>query len=190
MQPTLILVAGGPGAGKTTFGRALARRLPSSILLDKDVLASPWVDAMLARLNDGQVDRDSAVYWSDVRPLEYAALLAVALDNLALGKSVVAVAPFGPELRDPAWRESCGRRAAACRATMRIVWLRTDAATACARMTARADQRDAWKLAHWDEFAGAERFAAPGENLLVLDNAADADIDRLVSNAIEQMEIR
>lgn len=190
MQPTLILVAGGPGAGKTTFGRALAKRLASSVLLDKDVLASPWVDAMLARLNDGQVDRDSEVYWNDVRPLEYEALLAVALDNLALGKSVVAVAPFGPELRDMAWRDACTRRVGQCDAALRIVWLATDAATARERMSARGDARDQWKLAHWDEFAGVERFAAPAAGLVVLDNVAGVDINRLVTNAIDSLELR
>ena len=64
-QPTLILVAGGPGAGKTAFGRALAMRLPATILVDKDVLASPWIDPVLARLHDGQVDRDSETSATD-----------------------------------------------------------------------------------------------------------------------------
>ena len=40
MQTTLILVAGGPGAGKTAFGRALAMGLSATILVDKDALAS------------------------------------------------------------------------------------------------------------------------------------------------------
>jgi hypothetical protein len=54
----------------------------------------------MSRSTRAQIERDSKVYWDIVRPLEYSALLGTALDNLALGKTVIAVAPFGPELRD------------------------------------------------------------------------------------------
>ena len=186
-RPALILVAGGPGAGKTSLGRELARRLQSAVLLDKDVIASPWVDAMLDRLNNGQVDRDSAVYWETVRPLEYRALLAAALDNLAIGKSVVAVAPFGPELRDPGWIEARRQSLSASGARLAIVWIATDSPVAHERMVARNDARDRWKLAHWHEFTASDRFsAAPGVDL-VLHNGAGSRIGDLVDRVIEHL---
>lgn len=212
LHPTLILVAGGPGAGKTTLGRALVRRIPSAILLDKDVLASPWVDKVLEQLNNGQVDRDSRVYLDVVRPLEYEALMATAIDNLALGRTVVAVAPFGPELRDEEWMFLCRHRAAAAGARMMVIWIETGADLARERMVVRNDARDGWKLAHWNEFARGQPYAAPEAvsvaapaadtadaapappsetpptRWLLLHNGPDSRIGDLVERVIQQLE--
>lgn len=183
-KPTLLLIAGGPGAGKTMLGRELARMVPSAILLDKDVLGAPWVDAMLGRLNDGQIDRDSKVYWDIVRPLEYSALLGTALDNLALGKTAIAVAPFGVELRDAAWVRWLGQSVAALDARMRTIWVETDPETARGRMASRADPRDDWKLAHWQEFSAGARFGPPGDDCLVLRNTGLVALADLLEQAL------
>ena len=184
-QPTLILVAGGPGAGKTAFGRALAMGLSATILVDKDVLASPWIDPVLARLHDGQVDRDSDVYWTFVRPLEYASMMALALDNLALGKSAVVVAPFGRELRDGGWLDACRSEASRVAARLQVIWLDTSADVARDRMTRRADIRDRWKLEHWNEFAQTDPYAKPPGDALILHNAPDTRIEDLVDRALK-----
>ncbi len=184
----MILIAGGPGAGKTALGRALARRISSAVVLDKDVLCGGWVDAMLDRLNDGQVDRDSRLYWDFVRPLEYSAVLDAALDNLALGKTVIAVAPFGPELRDAAWLRKLGRSVNDLGAKLKVIWIETNAAAARIRMSARNDARDNWKLAHWEEFARDAQFAAPRGNLLVLRNTGAAALAELEQQAINYLD--
>ena len=185
MKPTLLLIAGGPGAGKTTLGRELARLVPSAILLDKDVLGAPWVDAMLDRLNAGRIDRDSKVYWDIVRPLEYSALLGTALDNLALGKSAIAVAPFGAELRDAEWVRWLGQSVATLDGRTRTIWVETDPHTARGRMAARGDPRDDWKLAHWQEFSAAARFDPPPvADCLVLRNTGLVALADLVQQAL------
>lgn len=186
-HPTLILIAGGPGAGKTALGRELARHSPSAILLDKDVLGAAWVDAMLGHLNDGQIDRDSKVYWDIVRPLEYSALLATALDNVALGKTVFAVAPFGPELRDAVWVRRLTQSVNELDAQMRTIWIETDAETARVRMSARNDTRDAWKLAHWAEFSEKAQFAPPCDDLFVLHNTGRVLLPDLVKQAFDYL---
>ena len=187
-QPTLILVAGGPGAGKTSVGRALARAIPTAVLLDKDVVASPWLDPMLARLNDGAVDRDSRVYREALRPLEYASLMAAAYDNLAVGKTAVVVAPFGPELRDRQWTDACRARAASLGARLSIFWIAIDSDSARERITARNAARDAWKLAHWDAFSAHDPYATPDDiapgDWLVLHNDRSTRIDDLVDRAL------
>ncbi|MEP7085670.1 MAG: AAA family ATPase [Betaproteobacteria bacterium] len=189
-KPVLILVAGGPGAGKTALGRALARRIASAVLLDKDVLCGAWVDAMLERLNEGQVDRDSRVYWNLVRPLEYSALLDAALDNLALGKTVIVVAPFGPELRDDQWLRSLQQSTDELRASLRVLWIETDAAVAKARMSERHDTRDDWKLANWNEFAQRAQFGPPKGHILVLRNSDDVTLAGLEQQAIDILDLR
>lgn len=186
-QPTLILIAGGPGAGKTALGRELARHAPPAILLDKDVLGAVWVDAMLDHLNHGQIDRDSDVYWDIVRPLEYSALLATALDNLALGKSVIAVAPFGPELRDAGWVRRLTQSVDELGGQLRMIWIETDADTARLRISARNDTRDTWKLAHWTEFSETARFGSPRADLLVLRNSGSVPLPDLVKQALNYL---
>ena len=184
----LILVAGGPGAGKTVLGRALAQNIPESVLLDKDVAASSWVDALLSVLNEGQVDRDSDIYWRSVRPLEYASLMAMAMDNLALQKSVVVVAPFLVELADPLWTANLRTTVTELGARLAILWIETDAASARIRMTRRDDSRDAWKLSHWDQFVGSARFSPPADGFVVVRNGEHATLSDVLDQALAHLK--
>ena len=183
VQPTLVLIAGGPGAGKTALGRALAAQFEQSILLDKDVINGIWVDAMLARLNGGQVDRESPVYIETLRPLEYAALMAAAFDNLALGKWVFVVAPFGPELTDGAWVRRIKASVQKLGGRLRAIWIETDAETAKSRIATRNEPRDAWKLANWDEFLAHSQFVPPRNDLFVLRSTAGTTLADVVNKA-------
>jgi len=182
-QPTLILIAGGPGAGKSSLGRALATQFDSSVLLDKDVVTGAWVDGMLVRLNGGRIDRDSPVYLELLRPLEYSTLIATALDNLALGKTVFVVAPFGPELSDSDWIRQLRHSVHDLGGRLRAIWIEIDSESAKERMVARNEVRDQWKLANWDEFTASAHFAAPRNDLFVLRSNAQTALVDLVNKA-------
>lgn len=177
--PCLVLVAGGAGTGKSGVARGLVRRVPHSLLLDKDRILGEWVDRLLAARGEDQ-DRDGRFYWEVVRPREYATLEAVAYDHLELGKIVVVDAPLRPELDDPAWmarvRDECAARGAAFLA----VWVLAPTETARRRMAARAEPRDRWKLAHWEEFLRRQPYAPPTGAMLILENDDGADPEALV----------
>lgn len=170
---TLVLIAGGAGAGKTGLARELARLVPNAVLLDKDRLLGAWVDGLLLAKGVG-ADRDNAYYWGTVRPLEYATLERIAFDHLELGKVVVIDAPLRPELQDPAWvariRGECERRGAGFLA----VWVMVRTATARRRMERRAEARDHWKLANWEEFLRRQPYDPPAGATLLLENEDDA----------------
>jgi predicted kinase len=183
-QPTLILIAGGPGAGKTALGRALAAQFESGVLLDKDVVNGSWVDGMLTRLNGGQIDRESAIYLETLRPLEYSSLVATALDNLALGKTVFIVAPLGPELSDGAWVRQLKQSVQEVGGRLRAIWIEIDPETAKERMRARNEARDTWKLANWEKFAGSAQFAPPRNDLFVLKSNSQSTVADLANKAI------
>jgi predicted kinase len=180
----LVILGGGPCAGKTRLGHALVRTLTDSLLLDKDFILGQWVDRLLL-VSQGSVDRDSPFYWNEVRPLEYQVLEAIAYDHLEMGKTVILDAPLAPELNDAGWvariRGECARRGAG----FLPVWVSVSSATAFRRMQARGEGRDRWKLDHWAEFLVRRSYDHPAHAALVLNNekddaaSLDAGVERL-----------
>lgn len=187
MRPCLVLVAGGAGTGKTGMAKALVRRVPNAILLDKDRLLGEWVDLVL-RASGEAVDRDGQYYWRDLRPLEYRTLEQVAYDHLELGKVVVIDAPLRPELSDQDWvgrvRRECEKRQAGFLAA----WLTVPPETARRRMTSRAEPRDRWKLANWDEFLRRQPYEPPAGATLILENENEKSCETALANTLAVME--
>ena len=72
--PTLVVVAGHAGSGKTELAKILACRTRWA-LLDKDTLTRPLVEAHAALLCGDPDDRHTATYLQTIRPLEYRILL-------------------------------------------------------------------------------------------------------------------
>ncbi|HLB41398.1 MAG TPA: AAA family ATPase [Gammaproteobacteria bacterium] len=85
----LVLLVGLPGTGKTTYCRALARRTPNGIYLEKDV----FCDVLL----DGK-EYFGKYYNEFVKPKSYQLLLALARQNLKLNKIVFPDSYFGDKL--------------------------------------------------------------------------------------------
>ena len=189
-QPTLVLIAGGPGSGKSSLGRALAGHFETGVLLDKDVMNAEWVDGVLAQVNNGRVDRDGKFYWQTLRPLEYRALMATALDNLALGKTVFAVAPFGPELKAVDWGRRLKRSVEGLGGRLRAIWIEVESETARLRMIARNEPRDARRLAHWKEFVAGAQFVSPRQDLYVLRNTSNETLPDLVNKAVIYLRLK
>ena len=176
-------MAGGAGTGKTQMSRALVRRVPNAVLLDKDRLLGAWVDLVLRAAGEA-IDRDGRYYWQDVRPQEYRTLEEVAYEHLELGKVVVIDAPLRPELSDPHWtariRRECERRGAG----FLPVWLIVSPDTARRRMTARAEPRDHWKLANWQEFLRRQPYDPPAGAALVLQNEDRDSVEPALTQAL------
>ena len=189
-QPTLILIAGGPGAGKSSLGRALAQQFTSGVLLDKDVVCGVWVDGMLAKLNGGNIDRESNIYLESLRPLEYRSLMAAALDNLALGKTVFVVAPFGPELTDGEWVRRLKAAVHKVEGRVRAIWIEIEPETAKQRIAARNEPRDGWKLANWDAFIASSQFTPPRNDLFVLRSNGQSTIADLTNKALIYLRLK
>ncbi len=183
MGPCLVLMAGGAGVGKTGLARLLVRRVPNAILLDKDRLLGRWVDRVLVAAGTS-ADRDGRYYWQDVRPEEYTTLETIAFDHLELGKVVVVDAPLRPELQDSAWvarvRRACADRGAGFLA----VWVIASTETARRRMAERAEPRDQWKLANWEEFLRRQPYDPPAGAGLVLTNEDSDTLEPALNQVI------
>lgn len=141
-----LLVAGPPASGKSTLGRALARRL-NGALLDQDVLTNPLV-AVVARLVDAGHDLDHPRLRELVRDARYECLLDSAGLQLRCGTHAVLVAPFTAEARDSErWRVLDRRLRASGASAVDLVWLEGSAQLLEQRLRLRAAPRDRTRLA-------------------------------------------
>lgn len=183
INPSLIFFCGHAGSGKTTLARRtiqnfLAECKASYCLLDKDTLYGKYSAAVMQLLTGNPDDRDSPLYLQHLREPEYQSLLDVAREQLALGIHVFVVGPLSREilahqLIDRAWL------GVAANVVIRIVWVHVDEAVAKQRIMVRGDVRDAYKLAHWDEYRVRRVLPSPEEfpELIFFDNTTPDERD-------------
>ena len=77
-EPTLRIVIGTAGSGKSTIARRLARQYAAAYL-DKDAMSARFVEAALLAAGYNPGDRESNAYYRErILPLEYDSLLDVA----------------------------------------------------------------------------------------------------------------
>jgi predicted kinase len=154
------VVAGAPGAGKSTTADALRRALdPVPALLDKDTLFDGLAGAVLAAAGRPDDEREGPWYDEHVKRHEYGALTAAAREIRAAGCPVVLVAPFTAQIRDPAawasWREELGGE------PVRLVWVGCDPLALRERLEARGRAKDGGKLADFEAFVARMRPDVP-----------------------------
>ncbi len=188
----LVFICGHAGTGKTTIAKRLVGPLmretgEAFCLLDKDTLYGRYSAAAMGALTGDPNDRDSPLYLQHLRNPEYQGLLDTARENLELGVGVIVVGPLSREVRE---RKLFDRQwlGVGADVAIRIVWVDTSEETARARIVARHNPNDAYKLAHWDEYR-QRRFAPSGtarEGLIMFDNTAPtaAEFDALLRDVL------
>lgn len=173
--PRLILFAGHAGTGKTTLAKQAlpllaARSGRDFFFLDKDTAYGAFSSHIMGLLTGDPADRDSPTYLQHLRDREYAGLLDITRENLALGLQVMLVGPFTREIMAGKFfrPQELGLPA---NTICRIAWIELSSEEARRRIERRADPRDAWKLAHWDSYL--QRRVEPPEHpaLQRFDNA-------------------
>ena len=152
VEPTLRIVIGTAGSGKSTIAQRLARE-HAAAYLDKDAMSARFVEAALVAAGYDPGDRESNGFYRDhILPLEYDSLLDVAGTNLRLGRPVVIDAPFSPYLADPHFITTAAKRFDWPPVGIEVVLVRVSPATLQQRLRERGLERDRVKLAHWDQY--------------------------------------
>jgi predicted kinase len=151
-EPTLHIVIGTAGSGKSTIAQHLARK-HAAAYLDKDSMSARFVEAALMSAGYDPGDRESnAFYREHILPLEYDSLLDVTGANLRIGHPVVVDAPFSPYLADPGFVAAAAERFDWPPVDIEVVRVRVSPATLQHRLRERGLERDRWKLNHWEEY--------------------------------------
>jgi len=184
--PDVLLVCGAPASGKSTLGRAVAARLGAA-LLDIDTLTGPLTAVVSALV--GVDDFDSPVLAQRTRGPRYLTLQQVALDNVLVGQSVVLVAPFTAERRQPAALDAFAQPLAAAGGRPRLVWLHLPGAELIERMRSRAAQRDRIKLADDGAYLAGIDLDIPRSPHLAVDATSPlagqvAQVERALGDAV------
>jgi predicted kinase len=176
VRGTVWVVAGAPGAGKSTVARLLLEQLdPVPAMLDKDTLYNGFVAAVLGAHGRDFGEREGPWYDAHIKVHEYAGLTAAAREIRAAGCPVLLSAPFSGQIHEPGrwpdWVRELGGE------PVRLVWVRTDEATVRARLAARGQPRDAGKLADFPAFAAGVRLGVePVAPHVTVDNRLSATV--------------
>jgi predicted kinase len=168
-NPRLILFAGHAGTGKSTLAKKALPRIVEKtgedfFFLDKDTVYGAYSAHVMELTTNNPNDRDSPYYLENLRDWEYSGLIALAKENLQLGVNVILVGPFSSEIQSGRMfnPEELGVPNAS---SIKIAWIDLEANEAKHRMEMRADPRDEYKLAHWDQYL--KRRVQPPEHIAI-----------------------
>lgn len=143
----LLIVCGGPGAGKSTYARRLASER-KAVLLEVDTVTERLVQLALSESGRSPDDRDSEYFKKTFRRPLYETLFDIARENL-FWTDVVVVGPFTHEIRNPSWPAELK---ASLGSAVEVHYVFCEQYIRKQRLLRRDNPRDVAKLKDWENF--------------------------------------
>jgi predicted kinase len=190
----LILVTSPPASGKTYVSKKLASALKHVVYLDKDTLIC--LSKQIFKVANQEYNRSSEFFEENIRDYEYEAIVALALEAIEYDDTVLINAPFTREVRDVEYMDNLKAKLLEKGATLVVVWVDTSIEVCKQRMFARNSDRDAWKLAHWDEYIAGCDFSIPTlldnpdivDDLLIFKNSSEEEFQTSLKEIVQIIE--
>ncbi len=190
----LILVTSPPASGKTFISKQLAKTLKHVVYLDKDTLI--MLSKQIYKVAGQPYNRDSEFFEENIRDFEYETVVALALEALEYDDIVLINAPFTEEIRDINYINKLKTNLKDKNARLVVVWVETSIEVCRQRMIARNSDRDAWKLANWDEYIASCNFNIPTtlddpkviDDLLIFKNSTNQEFEESLKNIVDILE--
>lgn len=150
-QGKLWIIAGPPGAGKSTVHRELLRATSETFaLLDKDTIYCDVDESVLTERGGTLADMEGAWYDAVLREAEYKGLFRTAKEIRSYGTNVAISAPMTKHARNT---ELWAAAIAACGGgEVTLWWVRADKEILRHRLTSRALLRNQTTLARFDAY--------------------------------------
>jgi len=140
LEPSLILIMGVAGSGKSTLSREILRRVPA-VYLDNNHIA----DAFFPYERNGRG-------YEKLRPRFYQILYTIAEENLKLGNSVLLDVPHIKDVQTRKWQVFIKQLVKRTSARMVVIRCHCSENTLRARLRSRGEERDKWKLRNWKPY--------------------------------------
>lgn len=163
---TTYIVCGSPGAGKSTYAKALASARHAA-LLDIDTVTERLVRLALRAAGQDPDDRDSETFKRTFREPIYESLFDIARENTPFQEAVV-VGPFTREQRDPDWP---AKLAQVLGGPVEVHYVSCPPDVRRARLAERGDPRDRAKLRDWDRYVEYYEESPPACDHVLVDGA-------------------
>lgn len=183
----LILICGFAGAGKTTIGKALAKKLGYAFV-DKDTISEDFTDYILAKNGESKTGRESFLYSAEINRLEYVTGLKVCKDIIENGINVVGAFPLALQIESyEKWKLLTILAGIPFDIDIKFIWIKHDIEQEKINLFARKSKKDKNKLANWDDYAASiDGLQIDKEfNCIEIENNAPADV--VAQNIIDQL---
>lgn len=182
--PVLIFVSGLAGCGKTTFARALSRKMQIPFI-DYDTATEPFVRAIL-QFNKSS---DFSTHAKMFRDTAYKVLLDIAFENISSGIDVIIAGPFSNESADSDFFKRIQNLYGVSHINV-VVEIVVSEKILRKRIFERGSDRDLHKIENWDEFIielDKQRKNWKPDIYIEVNETESTDLNEIVTYVVEKI---